>query len=363
MSSRTPVQSDFEIQIIVLACGHGDTVLVGLPSKSKVASWVLIDCNLQVRDGTCDRFFELVEKHRITRLEYIFQTHPDHDHFLGMDRVLEYFSTGGRSIGVYCDTGCPQQVAAWLGLGPGYAAYGRLQEIVDRLAGEGKIEIFEVSDRHMDIPVRGYDNIRFIPLAPNVTQRRVDTVAGLKKLAQGHRVRLEANALSIIMVLQAEHEGAKLNVLLAADAGEPELEKALAIWEEKAGIPTGTGRLEVVKVPHHGSFASHYRQLCARNSSAEAVATISCGCTRTGLPDQRVIRNYLDGDWNVLVTTMPKPPVSKISPLALLQAPPIAAPESRNDIELTWKSTGQLSWAPTRARVMENEIDRFTATR
>ena len=87
--------------IHVFACGHGDTILLRLPDNR----WSLVDCNLPKAGGIRDRFFGFLADHRINRLDYIFQTHPDTDHFHGMVEVLDYFTSNDRTVGWWCDGG------------------------------------------------------------------------------------------------------------------------------------------------------------------------------------------------------------------------------------------------------------------
>src|SRR5438067_13331787 len=90
------------VAIHLFPCGHGDTILIEYGDNR----WSLIDCFLPKKDGTRDRFFDFVaNRAKIRRLDFIFQTHPDYDHYHGMIDVIQHFTTGGRSVGWYLDTG------------------------------------------------------------------------------------------------------------------------------------------------------------------------------------------------------------------------------------------------------------------
>jgi beta-lactamase superfamily II metal-dependent hydrolase len=86
------------INVYVFACGHGDTILLNLSR-----AWYLVDCNLTNNDGMRQRFFEFIRQHQIEQLDCIFQTHPDIDHFRGMEEILDYFTRDGRRV-KYCAT-------------------------------------------------------------------------------------------------------------------------------------------------------------------------------------------------------------------------------------------------------------------
>jgi beta-lactamase superfamily II metal-dependent hydrolase len=93
------------VALHVFGCGHGDTILVRLPHDRTV----LIDCCLSKSNGVLPRFLRYLDDLGVTRLDYVFQTHPDVDHFLGMADVLKHFSNSGRSIGTWCDGGVNSQ--------------------------------------------------------------------------------------------------------------------------------------------------------------------------------------------------------------------------------------------------------------
>ena len=89
-----------EVQIHVFNCGQGDTILLRLEGKA----WVLIDCHLP-KGSVRQAFFELVGKLGIRRIEAICLTHAHEDHYLGMADVIEYFTSDGRTIGAFWDSG------------------------------------------------------------------------------------------------------------------------------------------------------------------------------------------------------------------------------------------------------------------
>ena len=85
MSSPYPESSEeLRVEVHLFACGHGDTILVGLPGPK----WLLIDCYLPKHNGVYDNFLRFLEKKGISRLDWVILTHPDEDHFLGMKDLL-----------------------------------------------------------------------------------------------------------------------------------------------------------------------------------------------------------------------------------------------------------------------------------
>ena len=290
------------IEVHLLACGHGDTILIKLPAKR----WVLVDCHLPKHDGTHDRFFEFVRSRRIKRLDYIFQTHPHYDHFLGMTDVLEYFTRDGRSVGYWCDGGIDAQRLRDLNWAeaPSETHYGKLRASLDRLDENNQLVFRELDDQQSPLSPKGFaGRVALVPIAPLAAKKRSSALFQAESGAQSDGARLATNALSLVLVLTVKENRKCCNVLLAADAEKGDLEVALQSWREYAeqnGRPAG---FDAVKVPHHGSIDAHPPGFCTAPGNTETrVAAISAG-TRRGLPDERAIIDYLNENWLVLLTT------------------------------------------------------------
>jgi len=362
MSSEAPIPSDshdITIEVHVLGCGDGDTILLRLP----VDKWVMVDCHLPKAGGARDRFFEFVKSHDIQRLECVFLTHPHHDHFLGMAEVLEYFSQERRSVGTFCDGGPDaQQVQDLLGLGPGSSSYARLQEVLDKLDVTDSIKFLSIDENHYPVFPEGFeDRVELIPIAPDPTARRRLVRNSIQTLRDNSNAKLEANALSIVLVLSVQDADNEWNAILAADAGESELNTALSVWEKRAKERKRSPALDLVKVPHHGSIHSHSNALCKASRRAEKprLAVISAG-TRPGLPHRTVLENYLDAGWTVLITTKRVGPVRGNSPLDLAnrKGPPPADPDLK-DIKISWNSRDGMNWEPTEATIQRSELSLY----
>ncbi len=365
MLSKVLIRSeDITIEIYIFSCGQGDTVLLHLPDDK----WVLVDCNLRKEDGSKKKFFDFVRSRKIERLSYVFLTHPHHDHFCGMDEVLRHFSTDGRSVGYYCDGGLNSKtVMKLLENNVGEESYGKLQEILDDLDNRGLVEYCEMDERHEDIGLAGYeDSVRLVPVAPNPGSRRRILRSELKRLARNPKLKTEANDLSIILVLVAHRNGKTFNALLAADAGRDQLERSIGVWERKEGVPEGEGRFDTVKVPHHGSLASHWSALCGRKTSnpKSGVAAISAGSSRPGLPDRQVIQDYLEHDWTVLGTSRRQVVSQKNSLYQVIYgSPQRSSEEIPSDIKISWSPSLGVTWEPLDARVGHSDLGAFSSLR
>ena len=294
-------EAPLTVECHVFACGHGDTILLCLPGNH----WILIDCHLTKYDGVYDGFFGFLEQRNITRLEYIFQTHPDIDHFLGMVDILQYFSSDGRSVGYWCDSG-PSSQQVREGLDPQSSRrYDQLQKVLDALYGQGKIKFRQVDQNGCLIGPRGLEGrVDLIPIAPDPSEIREEVRKGVKRIASNPEASLEANALSVILVLCVQDNGRHFHLLLGADPESKTLETALEVWTERASISNRPHTLDAVKVPHHGSHHSHYRDLCQMGGNGQGgkVAVVSAG-TRRLLPERGVLADYLNNQWTLLITT------------------------------------------------------------
>lgn len=349
---------EIALEIYVFSCGNGDTILVHFPGDK----WVLVDCNLEKKNGTYDRFFKFLMEQGIKRLSYIFQTHPDYDHFRGMDKVLRYFTSEGRSIGVYCDTGFSADMAIEL-LNGGESRYRELQELLDELQKDDLVQFSYVSDQHRDIDLGGYGNsIGFRPIAPNAGLSRKITRKYLRGLARLQR-KPERNALSIVLVLRANAGDTSFNALLAADVGEKEIVPALEAWDAREGLGTGEGTFSCVKVPHHGALSSHSMEICRRRTQVpgrDAVSVISADVSRRGFPNRIVVSDYLDNDWSVLVTSKHVRISPKNSPRELFDRSEQAETQvANNDIRIWWTPSQGVKWEPLESAVRHEDLELF----
>jgi beta-lactamase superfamily II metal-dependent hydrolase len=66
----------------------------------------------------------------------------------------------------------------------------------------------------------------------------------------------------------------------------------------------GVKEFSLIKVPHHGSGASHAPQICKMwRQGSEAIAAISVGTRFRKLPDRKVMQDFLRNGWIVMLTT------------------------------------------------------------
>ena len=357
-SARRLARSDqIFVEIHVFACGQGDTTLLRLPEDR----WFLVDCNLPVYNGVRERFFQFVKSRGIERLDFIFQTHADLDHFHGMIEVLDYFTSAGRSVGGYCDGGLTaKDVRDFIWTGPlgslNKTRYGKLHERLDEFDDSF---FSQINDRSKPVSPKGYENrVDFIPVGPNAGLMRRITRSDVRRVAGDPEASVEANALSIVLVLSIREGDQVCNVLLAGDADLDRMELALDAWEGKAYETSKPADLDVVKVPHHGSIKNHSTRVCRakRNDRKCCVAAVSAG-HRPGLPDRVVLREYLDAGWTVMLTTSRRGAGRRKRPGELAdRSPPAVQSFEIHNITITVTADGVVAYEPVTAVVQARDL-------
>jgi hypothetical protein len=299
----------------------------------------------------------------VKRLEFIFLTHPDIDHFLGMADVITHFTVEDRSIGFFCDSGVnAQQVKAILEEGLGKAEYTRLQKTLDDLDASNAITFYEINDQHEPISPKGFGNeIQLFPIAPSAGMKRRVVRSGIIKYRSNKEAKQEANALSIILILSIKHDNDHFTAALAADAGRDEIESSLEIWEQRAREKDRMLPFDVIKVPHHGSIKSHTERLCTSETpGACKVAAVCGGVLGTPLPDRFVLQDYLNKGWNVVLTARRRALAATDSPASVIcrtKAP--RADLELTDIELSWNKDHGLRCIPHEAAIDDSELNLY----
>jgi beta-lactamase superfamily II metal-dependent hydrolase len=361
--SKSPGQSSSEtrhIELYLFACGHGDTLLVRLPDDR----WVLIDCYLPKAGGVRRRFFDFVVEKGIKHLAAVFQTHPDFDHFLGMHDVLTHFiNEDGKSVGRYFDSGLnAHQVTRLLvqPKRPGRDEYRRLQRSLRDWEQQGKIVRDELDAGRHPVSPKGFgDRIWFIPISPDPRAKRRLTEESLERYVTNAQAKLEANELSLVLVLAVNDGKSSSNTLLTADADRESIQRALELWKTHATKQGISNLFNVIKVAHHGSMRNHLPELCTTGAADSQcrIATVSAG-ERDALPDQRVLAAYLDAGWKVMLTTVRKS--LRGDRAVYLHVRHANQSYDQRTIELLWKRDGQFSFGPNEAVVSKDDLEAYS---
>ena len=338
------------VEIHVLACGHGDMILLRLAHSR----WGLIDCHLE-GEAAKAKFFARLEALGVRRLEFIILTHPDSDHYTGMADVVERFTRDGREIGRFYDTTLNWRAVGLLvdASGPEDEA-GEYARLV-RLVLNSRIEQCSLHEDHLPISIRGTP-LKLVPIAP--PEKTV--IQPAQRVLLGESPGVGVNDLSIVLVLTVADPKGCLQVLLSADAESAALNRALKIWQGHQDNPKRAAIFDVVKVPHHGSRNGHCKELCdCSPKDGKGTAVISVG-NKYRLPRANVLRDYLDENWTVLSTTTRR---CSYRPNRLIEvfgrALPTEVQSEQHDVILTWTPGESPLWTPREAEILSFEVGNY----
>lgn len=310
-----------------------------------------MDCHLP-QGPIRDRFFQKIDQLGLNHLHAICLTHPHEDHYTGMEAVVDYFSTSGRSIGVFCDCGTePREILTFLKRRnrPKNAIreYERLYLKVFGLIRSKAIDYIRADENTCS--VLKAEGVDVLPVGPKPEIARLSVVDS----TLSGKIRTDLNKLSVVLSLVVREADANFpfKALLAADTDADGFRAAVAKLNERFGQ---TFLFDFIKVAHHGSLHSHRgSNVCSlKTTSGEAVAAISCGCFDV-LPDQKVLQEFLAAKWQVLLTS--KLTSGPSLPMALFgQGNGVS--KQCYDLSVRWSAAKGLSWSPPEAILRADEL-------
>jgi beta-lactamase superfamily II metal-dependent hydrolase len=300
-----------------------------------LGKWALIDCHLPKQEAL-DRFFKYTDALGITTLDYVVLTHADSDHYRGMADVLERFSSNGRSVRFFCDSGTNYKHVRLLqeacGLPPeDMKEYARLLTTVVRLSESGPLQRQLLNDGTATIVVEDDSSgFTLVVVSPSTT---VLANSGDRALLEMPGGKPNINELSIVLIAQELVPAGACRMFLPGDVERDGLTGALARWDKHRDNPSSATNFDVIKVPHHGSKNGHDPDLVARIAAkGVSVAAISSG-TRVGCPGKSVLTDYFAAGWRVHCTA-PREASSATS--SALQRTSISKARSNDGRLSTW---------------------------
>ncbi len=338
----------------MLQCGQGDTILLNLGARK----WVLVDCNLPQGEARA-QFFRLVEQLQIRRLDLVCLSHPHEDHYTGLAEVMQYFTSEGRTVGTFCDSGVePRQIQQIMRRrrfpASAVTEFERLYRFVYKLIENNRVRYFRADENRSPLVEVG-DRIRLIPIGP-----RPEVVSeAVRDVVSEGKIRRDLNRVSVVLGLNVRGNDRSFDALLAADTDSEGCNNALNRY---AVVRNGSGHqpaLDMVKVSHHGSGDSHRgSRICGhRKDIGVALAVISAGSFDV-LPDREVMRDFLQAGWTVLLTEK-----------RITRAPQLAVELSgrgrgglgvrSQNIWITWREEQGTRWEPPEARVDREELSHY----
>jgi competence protein ComEC len=243
-SFKDSFQKDLKLTFIDV--GHGDSILVELPKGKKM----LIDGG-----GLYENRFDtgknviapfLWEK-KIRRIDTLVLTHPDPDHFKGLNFIASQFS-----IGQFWDNGFEVPSEPHL----------QLKETLR----QKKIKIQSLHEGSPSQIIHGVEISVLNPPAWNAARRKVQNAS-------------ELNNSSLVLKLQFKN----VSVLLSGD-----IEKEAEGWMLRKAYPL---RADMIKVPHHGSSTSSSPLFLEKVKPAYAIVSVG-ERNIARLPHPEVLKRY-----------------------------------------------------------------------
>jgi beta-lactamase superfamily II metal-dependent hydrolase len=321
--------------------------------------WLLIDCNLPHGEQR-QRFFAFVSSHNIQKLAVLCLTHPHEDHFTGMHAVMEYFTSDGRGIDIFCDGGInPRLINVLLKRRNRPSAYVREYERIytrlDELLKAEQIRYCKVdSNTKALLTQKNGEEIKLMPVGPPPQIALQQATGQLLR----ESFRSDLNRLSVVLALAFLSSSRRFFGLLAADTDAEGFRSALEELKERASIQRDK-ILDFIKIPHHGSADSHRNSIApqCRKRIGKCVAAISAGNSSV-LPAREVMRDYLRNKWTVLLTTR-RSRNRGDSLLTLFERNPQRFSFQDSDLYIKWSTTKGLSWKPLNAVLKKADLDLY----
>lgn len=236
-----------DLQLTFIDVGHGDAILIEFPEGKRmlIDGGGLFEDRFDIGKNVIAPF---LWKKKIRRIDMLVLTHPDPDHFKGLNFIASQFS-----IGQFWDNGVQTNSEAYL----------QLKKTID----ERKIKTRTVNEETPPLVINGVEIFLLNPPALDETQRR-------------DRNLLDLNNSSLVMKLRFKN----VSVLLAGDVEKEAEERML-----RKGYSL---RADILKIPHHGSSSSS--SLLFTKTVKPTYAIFSVGERNIGrLPHPEVMKRYL----------------------------------------------------------------------
>jgi hypothetical protein len=279
-----------------------------------------------------------------------------------MAEVIGHFTTGGRSLGVFCDGGTSAAEIVSLMRRrnrpkSSLTEFERLHNLLSELIYKRGIVQYFRADSNSEPVIVSDDNESFelVPMGPKPDILRE---SARRAVIEG-RILDDLNRTSIILALGMKGKTRSLQALLAADTDGENLNRSLQ--KMRLRLKTENLCFDMVKVPHHGSFDSHRNsEICScLDARRNPVAAISTGIEFDVLPDREVLRDYLANGWTVLLTT------KRVGRLRSNLALEIAGKgvrdweEQSQTVCVKWSETAGITWGPVEAQVLTEELENY----
>lgn len=281
--------SQNKVSIIFNSVGNGDSIIIEIHDEGKEIIG-LIDCaisTLSVAPNLNIPTLDWIKEKKLNKLDFIFLSHPHHDHFSGLPAVLDHCVQNNVTILAFYHT---------LSLLDSYAArFGKSKNESLRWLWEDHYKssniklnkVYEKLEQLMDKGLFSKSNIGFatrkkIELSKHVSlyvlapmPENIETFLLQKKSRFPNYDAKEKsdliNSLSYVILLKYKDT----SVLFTADASHEVMNAVLDDFMLKEKL----SKRRIIQVPHHGSQGYHLDRLWEEMivDCDQKIAVISCG--------------------------------------------------------------------------------------
>lgn len=262
--------------IHVFDVGQGDNLLLEFPDNQ----WGLIDCCLKTGQIESPALTYL-KGSGIRQLEFLCLTHPHSDHFNGMLEVLEYFTSGDRSLRQYWDFGMDPIKLEYLKWRLDEAEFNSLYKLYDKLYEKFENQEVEYIQANKGVLCFASNNVRINSYSPS----GFTTWKVFEKAIKNRN--FDRNLLCVVLVISL----GDINAILTSDSHC--LDNILSTWKNDRLKFRKDNKFKFVKVSHHGSEHGNSDELWKKYTRRkDTLAVISTGC-EYDTPDISVVKSIL----------------------------------------------------------------------
>jgi len=275
-----------KITLYLLNVGHGDSFVLKY-EEGNVEKWGIIDCH-KPNPNTISPTLQLLIDNNVTNLEFICLTHPDYDHFSGLEEILKYFLEKQSAVFKFYEYGIHQsEITATLSSKRKMNAFKKLYHLMCELSQMNKLECISLSVEHNIFTT---DNLTIISLGPYGKDLMNFSKQADRRLQEYELNKMftepDKNLLSIVIGIKSQSS----NIILCSDATTKNIKYSLQKWRNKF---SSNYKFDFIKVSHHGSKTNHHAGLFKDFSNhSKSFAGISAG-NHYNLPNKEVVYDII----------------------------------------------------------------------
>jgi len=275
--------------LYLLNVGHGDSLVLKFEEGDDLVKWGVIDCHKPAANSTSSTLKLLVENN-VSNLEFICLTHPDYDHFSGLEELLNYFSDKQKTEFKFYDYGLNVlKITASLSSKREKSEFSKLYGLVCSLQSKNKLEYLPLSVEQSIFKCGNNSVISLGPYGKDTTSFSKQAGKRLQTFNLNSNSKfkdVDKNLLSVVIVIKCESS----NIILCSDATTKNIEYSLQKWRNKFN---SNYQFDFIKVSHHGSKTNHHAGLFKDFSNhSKSFAGISAG-DHYKLPNQEVVSDII----------------------------------------------------------------------